>query len=106
MNTVASIIIGLLSALDLVTFIIFLVNRHDQKKGIAEKLQILEKDELRTQLIVLMLLQPDARQEIMTIGQHYFSKRSEGGLEGNWYMTSLFNHWLQENGNDKPEWFD
>lgn len=106
MNTVASIVIGILGAVDFVTLLIFFINRHDQKKGLESKLQTLEKDGLRTQLLMLMLLQPDAKQEIMTIGQHYFSKKAAGGLEGNWYMTSLFNHWLQERGDSAPEWFD
>lgn len=106
MNTIATIIIGILGAVDFVTLLIFFINRHDQKKGLESKLQTLEKDGLRTQLLMLMLLKPESTQEIMTIGQHYFSKKDVGGLEGNWYMTSLFNHWLQENGNAKPEWFD
>ena len=106
MNTIATIIIGILGAVDFVTLLIFFINRHDQKKGLEDKLRTLEKGELRTQLLVLMLLQPAAKQEIMTIAQHYFSKKTAGGLEGNWYMTSLFNHWLQKQGDAKPEWFD
>ena len=106
MNTIASVVIGILGAVDLVTLIIFFINRHDQRKGLADKLTVLEKDGLRTQLLMLMLMKPDSKQEIMTIAQHYFSKKASGGLEGNWYMTSLFNHWLQENGDAKPEWFD
>lgn len=106
MNTVASIVIGILGAVDFVTLLIFFINRHDQKKGLEDKLRTLEKDGLRTQLLMLMLLKPDSTQEIMTIAQHYFSKKTAGGLEGNWYMTSLFNHWLQERGDSAPEWFD
>ena len=106
MNTIATIIIGILGAVDFVTLLIFFINRHDQKKGLESKLQTLEKDGLRTQLLMLMLLKPESTQEIMTIGQHYFSKKTAGGLEGNWYMTSLFNHWLQERGDSAPEWFE
>lgn len=106
MNTIATIVIGVLGAIDFATLLIFFINRHDQKKGLADKLMVLEKDGLRTQLLMLMLLKSDSKQEIMTIAQHYFSKKVDGGLEGNWYMTSLFNHWLSENGDDKPEWFD
>ena len=101
MNTVASIIIGVLGAVDLVTLIIFFINRHDQKKGLEDKLKTLERDGLRTQLLMLMLLKPDSKQEIMTIAQHYFAV-----LKGNWYMTDLFNHWLQEQGDSAPEWFN
>lgn len=101
MNTLATIIIGVLGALDLVTLVIFFINRHDQKKGLADKLKTLEKDGLRTQLLMLMLLKPDSKQEIMTIAQHYFAV-----LHGDWYMTDMFNHWLQDRGDSAPEWFD
>ena len=50
---------------------------------------------------MLMLLKPDSKQEIMTIGQHYFAV-----LHGDWYMTDMFNHWLKERGDSAPEWFD
>ena len=106
MNAIASIVIGVLGAVDLVTLIIFFINRHDQRKGLEDKLMTLEKDGLRTQLLMLMLMRPDSKQEIMTIGQRYFSKKVNGGLEGNWYMTDMFNHWLQERGDSAPEWFD
>ena len=101
MNTIATIIIGVLGAVDFVTLLIFFINRHDQKKNLEGKLKTLEKDGLRTQLLMLMLLKPDSKQEIMTIGQHYF-----GVLHGDWYMTDMFNHWLQERGDSAPEWFD
>lgn len=101
-----TIIVAALGALDIATLLIFFVNRHDSKKNIEGRLQTLEKDTLRTQLLMLMLLKPDSKHEIMTIGQHYFSKKSAGGIEGNWYMTDMFNHWLQECGDSAPEWFD
>lgn len=101
MNTLATFIISALGAIDLVTLIIFFINRHDQKKGLESKLKILEKDGLRTQLLMLMLLKSDSKQEIMTLAQHYFAD-----LHGDWYMTDLFNHWLTDQGDSAPEWFD
>lgn len=100
MNTIASVIIGILGAVDFVTLLIFFINRHDQKKGLADKLKVLEKDGLRTQLLMLILLQPDAKQEILTVGQHYFRD-----LKGNWYMSDVFNRWCIEHGQE-PDWFD
>ena len=96
-----AIIIAVLGALDIATLIIFFVNRHDQKKNIAKKLETLEKDVLRSQLLMLILMRPEAKKEILTVGQHYF-----GDLHGNWYMTDVFNHWIQDTGNSVPEWFD
>ena len=53
----------------------------------------------------LLLLMPEEKKEILTIAQHYFVKPPEG-LGGNWYMTSLFDKWIEKNLNGvKPEWF-
>lgn len=52
-------------------------------------------------MLLLILMKPEEKQEIMTIGEHYFGK-----LKGDWYMTSIFNKWLEESGTAEPEWFD
>lgn len=96
-----TIIVAVLGALDLATLIIFFVNRHDSKKNIQGRLQTLEKDVLRTQLLMLILLRPEEKQEIVTIAQHYFAV-----LHGDWYMTGIFNKWIEANGEARPEWFD
>lgn len=59
-----------------------------------------EKDQCRTQMLVMMGFRPHETTEIMKLAQHYF-----GDLEGNWYMTSLFNSWMDEQNIGKPEWF-
>ena len=100
-GTTVTLIIGVLGALDLATLIIFFVNRHDSKKNIQGRLTTLEKDVLRTQLLMLILLKPDEKQEIVTVAQHYF-----GHLKGDWYMTGIFNRWIEENSMARPEWFD
>lgn len=89
----------------------FLIKRHDEKKGrlasietkvdsMDKKLGVMEKDEIRTQLLLLLSDYPDNQENIMTLAQYYFAT-----LEGNWYLTSLFNHWLEERDIAKPEWF-
>jgi len=97
---VVTIAVAVLGALDLATLIIFFVNRHDNKKNIEGKLNTLEKDVLRTQLLMLIVMQPEAKHEILTIGEHYFR-----ALKGNWYMSNIFNRWCIEHGQE-PEWFD
>lgn len=67
---------------------------------VQEKQKISEKDELRTQLLMLIADYPHENSEIMKLSEHYFSD-----LNGNWYLTSLFNKWLEENNIAKPEWF-
>lgn len=105
MDTAVTIIVAVLGSTALATLIQFFVNRHDLRTGVQNKLEILEKDTLRTQLLLLILLQPDDEHEILTLGKRYFSKKEAGGLEGNWYATPIFNRWCQERKLD-PEWFD
>lgn len=97
---IASIIIAVLASNGLFALLQFLITRHDTKKNVKGKLILLEKDVLRTQLLLMVLLKPEEKTEILTIGQHYFVD-----LKGNWYMTSIFNKWLEEYADGKPEWF-
>lgn len=98
---VATIVLAILASNGLFALLQFLITRHDTKKNIKGKLAILEKDVLRTQLLLLLLIKPEEKQEILTLGEHYFKV-----LQGNWYMTSIFNRWLAENNVAKPEWFN
>lgn len=105
MKALTEILIAFLGSATVANLIIFFVQRKDKKKEderkIPEKLETLEKDGLRTQLLVLITLIPDSAQEILTIAEHYFKV-----LHGDWYMTSIFNKWLTERGIAEPEWFD
>lgn len=97
-----TILIAVISAMTsggVLAFVQFLITRHDEKKGIRSTLKKLEKDGLRTQLLLLILLQPDEQTEILKIAEHYFVK-----LKGNWYMTNVFAKWC-DNHDLKPEWF-
>ena len=106
MNT--DILLTILGGGNIILFIKFLIERHDRKKEreedkdsehIQSTLKKLEKDGLRTQLLLLILLRPQEKKEILTLGEHYFVK-----LKGDWYMTSLFDKWCKKYGL-KPEWF-
>ena len=97
--SIAGYIIG---GIGIGSLIIFFIQRHDQKKGLEAKLKIVEKDSVRTQLLLLMYMyKPKDEAELMKCAQHYFVD-----LEANWYMTPLFNRFVQENGIAKPEWLD
>lgn len=101
-----NLLLGILGGGNLILFIKFLIERHDRKQerkgeNIQEKLTILEKDGLRTQLLVLILWKPKETTEILRIAEHYFKV-----LHGNWYMTSIFNNWLKDHDIAEPEWFD
>lgn len=99
------VLIAILGGGNLLLFIKFLIERWDQKKERAEfnlkdELLKLKKDGIRTQMLVLICLKPGEKKEILTLGENYFKK-----LEGNWYMTSIFNKWLTDTNTARPEWF-
>ena len=100
-----TIILAVLGSTALSSMIQFLIKRHDDKKNsnenIKEKLATLEKDTLRTQMLLLILMKPEEKKEILTIGEHYFKT-----LKGDWYMTSIFNKWLKASDIAEPEWFE
>lgn len=100
-DTTTTILLAVIGSNALFVFLQFLISRHDTKKNVKGKLERLEKDGLRTQLLLLILLKGEEKQEILTIAEHYFKD-----LHGNWYMTSIFNKWLKEKTIAEPEWFD
>lgn len=104
---------GALSALITGLFQV-LQNRKSRKSGLEAKVdkiakeqeQVIasqkknEKDALRTQLLVMMSDYSGETQEILTLADRYFRQ-----LEGDWYLTSLFNGWLIRTKTTPPIWF-
>lgn len=99
-DTILIAVISAMTSGGVLAFIQFLITRHDNRKGIGSTLKKLEKDGLRTQLLLMILMKPEEKKEILTLAQHYFVD-----LEGNWYMTDIFKKWLKEKGHSNPEWF-
>ena len=108
------IILTILGGGNIILFIKFLIERYDRKQerkedeerdNIKETLKKLEKDGIRTQLLLLILMRPNEQTEIITIAERYFKKPPKG-LGGNWYMTSMFKNWLKENKVAEPDWFE
>jgi len=104
------------------TFIIFFIQRNDTKKDkndeVKKELDLIkqdiglmrkdlkknEKDVVRIQLLYLMLnYTPKDEKELLTCAEHYFSKEH---LHANWYMTPMFNRFIEEKGIAKPSWFE
>lgn len=101
-----NILMGILGGGNLILFIKFLIERYDKKKekeeeknGIKQELNKIKKDGIRTQLLLLILLRPNEQTEILKVGEYYFNT-----LKANWYMTSMFKTWCDEQGLE-PEWF-
>ena len=96
---ITPIVIAILTSNGFFALLQYLISRHDTKINVKDKLITLEKDGLRTQLLLMILLQPDEQTEILKIAEHYFVK-----LKGNWYMTGLFSKWCDAHGLE-PDWF-
>lgn len=104
------IILAVLGSTGLFTFIQFLITHHDKKKGVLaeirkdiKELKQFSKDErldlLRIQLMTLTHIHPENVVEIMEVAEEYFMKYS-----GDWYMSSLFKEYLENQGMDIPLW--
>ena len=109
---VVTIILAALASTGLFAFVEFLIKRSDDKRDnydavierlekIEKRLDTNEKDSLRTQMLIMMNHYPEDHIEIMKLAERYFSV-----LHGDWYMTSIFNKWLEKNSIGKPEWFN
>lgn len=105
------------------SFLQFLITRHDKKNDriaelekkfdkkfdeleskmdvISSKQDAQEMHQVRSQLLLLMADYPTENAEIMKLGEHYFST-----LKGDWYLTNLFNSWIEKRNLGKPEWFN
>lgn len=110
------LLLTILGGGNIILFIKFLIERHDRKKeraedkadeakknelaGIKDRLSKLEKDGIRTQLLLLILLKPEEQTEILKVAEYYFCK-----LKANWYMTGMFKQWCDEHGLE-PDWFE
>ncbi len=104
MLNIISIIIGGLGIGSLITFF---VTRYDAKKGLESKLNKVEKDSVRTQLLLMMYHYEDTdEQEFLTCAEYYFKKKKDGGLEGDWYLTAKFKRFIDQHGIAQPEWFE
>lgn len=101
METIKKFVMAALSSIGLFSFVEFLITRKDKKNEIKERLDRQERDNCRIQMLIMMNHYQEDVIEIMRLAQHYFCD-----LHGDWYMTSIFNKWLESNNLGKPEWFN
>ena len=104
MEWLAPIIIAVLSSTAISSLVIFFITRKDKRQDdhneILEKLTRLEHDMSRTQLLLLMNDMPDNTTEILIVAEYYFVN-----LKGDWYMSILFDEWLEKKGLNIPVWY-
>lgn len=104
METIVPIVCAVLGSGALFGFIQFLIARHDNKKGaiasLSRRVEELQVDSLRTQLLLLIADYSGDRSEILRLAEKYFKD-----YHGNFYLSSIFTTWLKENKMDIPQWF-
>ena len=104
MTVVIQMIITALGSVGFYSFIQFLITRKDNRKDLLGKivkaLDKAERDNCRTQLLLLMSDYPEERKEIFTLAEHYFAD-----LKGDWYMTAIFRRFIKDENIEPPVWF-
>ena len=71
-------------------------DKDDITKSLIKRLDKLEKDSVRTQLLILLSDYYYREEEIMEVARHYFDD-----LHGDWYMTKMYEEWQDENEQSK-----
>lgn len=103
-DLIIPVIAAALGSSALFSFIQFLISRKDNQastlKRIENSITGLRQDNIRTQLLLMISDYPQNIEEIFKLAEEYFVK-----LEGNWYMSAVFNKWLQSQGLPKPDWY-
>ena len=109
-------IVSLLTASSALNFVQFLITRSDNNKkekhttDSNQNNKILELEglikyvmqgNLRIQLLVLIKLCEERSEEIIKVAKKYFVD-----FNGDWYMTSIFKSYLDDNKLVYPKWFD
>lgn len=101
---ILAIVLALLGSSGFFSMISLIINKRDGKadslKRIETNLDSLKRDNLRTQLLMMMSDYPDQEQEIYRLAERYFVE-----MDGNWYMSSVFNRYLTERNLPKPDWY-
>lgn len=115
MDWALTITLGILGSGGFFSFLTYLMDRHTSKKKssfteeekksildgmrhisvVDERLWKLEQSTDRLQLLNLIQNDPNNKDAIITLGEHYFQV-----LHGNMYMTSLFTDWAKSQGID------
>lgn len=67
------------------------MDKQDEQKQLIKRLDKLEKDSVRTQLLILLSDYYEREEEILEVARHYFED-----LHGDWYMTKMYNDWKKE----------
>lgn len=98
---ITDIIVAVISSNFLVELARYLIGRSTSKNDVKKRLDKIEKDGVRNQLMTLIHDYPRRTDEIMEVAYHYFVD-----LKGNWFATGLFEEWLRDYDVSRPKWLD
>lgn len=96
---------GLLSAITIILASVFTVvnfafsqlnkETSEHLEKISSKMKEVELGTTRTQLMTLINYYPTHHGEILQVAKYYFKE-----LKGDWYMSSIFHRWAEQQGID------
>lgn len=99
---ITSVIISIVTALS--TIITVVIQTKKNSKAIEETSkatrELLEVNDYKTYLLLLIADYPDKVDEILYVARHYFEE-----LNGNSFVLHLFGDWLDSKKIIHPEWF-
>lgn len=81
----------------LATILTVVIQSHSSQKKTK---QLIEVNDNKTYLLLLLYCYPNKADEIFTVGKKYFEE-----LEGDSFAVPLFDDWLKEYELTAPEWF-
>ncbi len=68
---------------------------------IKNKINYIDQGSVRQQIMMLIHLYPHRNEEIMKLGKKYFIE-----FNGNYYLTTIFKEWMDNNNLQYPVWWD
>ena len=99
------IIIAIIGSNAFFGFIQFMITRKDMIKKRFDELEkiikYIDQGNVRLQIMVLIHLYPQRSEEIMKLGRKYFIE-----FGGNYYLTSIFKQYIEDNHLQYPTWWD
>lgn len=70
------------------------------RSNIKKTQKLIEVNDFRTHLLLLLASYPNKADEIFSVARYYFEN-----LEGNSFALTIFEDWLEEHHLEAPEWF-
>lgn len=105
------VIIAIVSSNAFFAFIQFLITRKDNNNkkfneinakfdNLDKRMNYIDQGSLRLQILVLIHIYPKRVEEIIKLAKQYFCD-----FHGNYYLTSIFKQYLDDNKLIYPQWF-